>query len=264
MTHVSKKRDVNRMWSFLSGVFLFPLRRVEHRHFLDNSREGVGSSLHYGGRPSISYADVTFEGKIITAYFFFRSCLTSYLHSFGVNGYTTPRSVERTAIWLVTAGIFSAFPLVLTHYGVSGRSCCTCTGSHFAIAPAGTAATSAFSGRKELWLPRNPVRVAPKWSSSSQLSYGSQVVTMSVATARWIPLHPLPPSFWWSSLPRPHSRGFSFWSVGSAFSGFSGPRRLTLAYAVGDFVLVEPYGVYASTTTATTGSLRWIPEGGLR
>ena len=83
---------------------------------------GSSKLLHYGGRPSISFVGETFEGKLITAYYFFRSCLMSYQHSVGLNGCMTPKSVERTAILLVTAGIFSAFQLVLTHYGVSGRS----------------------------------------------------------------------------------------------------------------------------------------------
>ena len=75
-----------------------------------------------------------------------------------------------------------------------------------------------------------------------------------MATAGWIHFHPFFLSLWWSSLPLPLSREFSSSSVSTAFPGSSGPRRWMPAGVVGDFVLVEPYGDYASTTTATTGS----------
>ena len=72
-----------------------------------------------------------------------------------------------------------------------------------------------------------------------------------MATAGWIQFHPFPSSFWWSSLPLPLSRGV-LELVGQ--HRFPGPRRWMLAGVVGDFVLGEPHGDYASTTTATTGS----------
>ena len=84
---------------------------------------------------------------------------------------------------------------------------------------------------------------------------------MSVATAGWIPLHPYPSSLWWSSFPPSLLRGFCCSSVGSASPGSSGPRRWMPTGVVGDFILVGPYGDYATTTTAASGTLRWIPGG---
>ena len=192
----------------------------------------------------------TFEGKHHTAYCFFRSCLVSYQYSFGLNGYMFPKSVERTAVLHFTAGFFSAslmVPFPLRRFGPLVLFVCWVPLRHWErrgslfLPLAGTASTSAFPGRKEQWLPPNPRPGCPF------------VVVLLAALVRVTARHTVRGNRRVDSgclLCLFLSRG------GTAFPGSSGPRWWMPAGVVGDFVLVEPYGGYASTTTSTTGSLR--------
>ena len=152
----------------------------------------------------------------------------SYQYSFGLNCYMFPKSVEVTAVLHFTAGFFSASLMVPFHYGVSGRSCCSCTGSHFAIGSDATHRSCPRRNSRHFGLSRPKGAVA-----TAQPRPGCPfVVILLAALVRVIGCHTV----------RGNHRVDSF------------PPLPFVILVVGDFLLVEPYGDYASTTTATTAS----------